>query len=85
MELIAVIMKAPCCWKNPRPPPWLSPFLWRESRRAPVTAGDQLGTLTVTAGEQVVAEIPILAGEDRAPHHLLARCFPAAADRFLAG
>ena len=26
--------------------------------------GDPLGTMTVTAGEQVVAEIPILAGEE---------------------
>ncbi len=34
-----------------------------ESAAAPVAAGDQLGTLTVTAGEEVVAEIPILAGE----------------------
>ena len=31
---------------------------------APVAKGDQLGILTVTSGEEVVAEIPILAGED---------------------
>ena len=31
---------------------------------APGAAGDRLGTLTVTAGEEVVAEIPLLAGED---------------------
>ena len=30
---------------------------------APVTAGDPLGTLTVTSGEETVAEIPIVAGE----------------------
>ncbi|WP_295581310.1 D-alanyl-D-alanine carboxypeptidase family protein [uncultured Oscillibacter sp.] len=35
-----------------------------ESAAAPVAAGDRLGTLTVTAGEEVVAEIPLLAGED---------------------
>ena len=26
--------------------------------------GDRLGTLTVTSGEEVVAEIPLLAGEE---------------------
>ena len=31
---------------------------------APVAAGDPLGFLTVTAGEETVAEIPLLAGED---------------------
>jgi D-alanyl-D-alanine carboxypeptidase (penicillin-binding protein 5/6) len=31
---------------------------------APVCPGDTLGTLTVTAGEDTVAEIPLLAGED---------------------
>lgn len=31
---------------------------------APVAKGDRLGTLTVTAGEEVAAELPILAGED---------------------
>ena len=35
-----------------------------ESVEAPVRVGDSLGTLTVTAGEEVVAEIPILAGEE---------------------
>ena len=35
-----------------------------ESLEAPVTAGSQIGTLTVTAGEEVVAELPILAGEE---------------------
>jgi len=30
---------------------------------APVTAGDPLGALTVTAGEEAVAKIPIVAGE----------------------
>ena len=35
-----------------------------ESIDAPVAVGDPLGTMTVTAGEQVVAEIPILAGEE---------------------
>ena len=30
---------------------------------APVAAGDRLGVLTVAAGEETVAEIPILAGE----------------------
>ena len=31
---------------------------------APVAQGDTLGTLTVTAGEETVAQIPIVAGED---------------------
>lgn len=34
-----------------------------ESVAAPVEKGAQLGNLTVTANEQVVAEIPLLAGE----------------------
>jgi D-alanyl-D-alanine carboxypeptidase (penicillin-binding protein 5/6) len=34
-----------------------------ESVEAPVEVGTQLGTLTVTAGEEVVAELPLLAGE----------------------
>jgi len=34
-----------------------------ESVDAPVERSTQLGTLTVTAGEEVVAEIPLLAGE----------------------
>ena len=35
-----------------------------ESLEAPVSAGSQIGTLTVTAGEEIVAELPILAGEE---------------------
>ena len=36
-----------------------------ESLEAPVAAGSRIGTLTVTAGDgQVVAELPLLAGED---------------------
>jgi len=31
---------------------------------APICAGDPLGTLTVTSGEEVVAELPLLAGEN---------------------
>ena len=34
-----------------------------ENLTAPVAAGDVLGTLTVTAGEETVAQIPIVAGE----------------------
>ena len=34
-----------------------------ETLTAPVAAGDTLGTLTVTAGEETVASIPIVAGE----------------------
>ena len=34
-----------------------------ESADAPVAAGSPLGTLTVTAGDTVVAEIPLVAGE----------------------
>ena len=34
-----------------------------ESVPAPVAVGDQLGTLRVTSGDEVVAEIPLLAGE----------------------
>ena len=34
------------------------------SVEAPVAKGDQLGKLTVTSGGEVVAEVPILAGED---------------------
>ena len=35
-----------------------------ESAEAPVTKGTPLGTLTVSCGEELIAEIPILAGED---------------------
>ncbi len=35
-----------------------------ESVNAPVCTGNPLGTLTVTSGEKVVAELPLLAGED---------------------
>lgn len=35
-----------------------------ESVEAPVAAGDQLGTLTVTCGEETIAQIPIVAGEE---------------------
>ena len=35
-----------------------------ESVSAPVCRGDVLGTLTVKAGEDTVAEIPLLAGEE---------------------
>ncbi len=35
-----------------------------ESAAAPVALGDRLGTLTVSSGEEVVAEIPLLAGEE---------------------
>ena len=35
-----------------------------EAVEAPVMLGSQLGTLTVTSGEEVVAELPILAGEE---------------------
>ena len=35
-----------------------------ESVAAPVAQGDVVGTLTVTAGEETVAQIPIVAGED---------------------
>ena len=34
-----------------------------ESVQAPVSAGDPLGTLTVFSGEEVLAELPLLAGE----------------------
>ena len=35
-----------------------------EAVEAPVALGSQLGTLIVTSGEEVVAELPILAGEE---------------------
>ena len=35
-----------------------------ETAAAPVALGDRLGTLTVTSGEEIVAEIPLLAGEE---------------------
>ena len=35
-----------------------------ESLDAPVAVGDQLGTLTVTSGDEIVAELPLLAGEE---------------------
>ena len=35
-----------------------------ESVAAPVALGDRLGTLTVISGEETVAEIPLLAGEE---------------------
>ena len=34
------------------------------SVQAPVAVGDRLGTLTVTSGEEVLAELPLLAGEE---------------------
>ena len=34
------------------------------SVQAPVAVGDRLGTLTVTFGEEVLAELPLLAGEE---------------------
>ena len=34
-----------------------------ETVEAPVAVGDQLGTMTVTCGEETIAQIPILAGE----------------------
>jgi D-alanyl-D-alanine carboxypeptidase (penicillin-binding protein 5/6) len=36
----------------------------KESVTAPVTAGDQLGTLTVYSGSDVIAEVPVTAGGD---------------------
>ena len=33
------------------------------SVQAPVAVGDRLGTLTVTSGEEILAELPLLAGE----------------------
>ena len=42
-----------------------------ESVQAPVSAGQRLGTMTVTAGERLLAEIPLVAPEDVA-----ARTFP---------
>ena len=35
-----------------------------ESADAPISAGDPLGTLTLTSGEEIVAEIPLVAGEE---------------------
>ena len=35
-----------------------------DSAEAPVSQGCQLGTLTVSSGEETIAEIPVLAGED---------------------
>ena len=35
-----------------------------ESVQAPVALGDPLGTLTVTSGGEVLAELPLLAGEE---------------------
>ena len=35
-----------------------------DSVAAPVAKGDPLGTLTVTAGDEVIAELPLVAGED---------------------
>ena len=35
-----------------------------EQVEAPVALGDRLGTLTVTSGEEVVAELPLVAGEE---------------------
>lgn len=36
----------------------------KRSVQAPVSAGDQLGTLTVTLGGETVAQVPLCAGED---------------------
>ena len=35
-----------------------------ETAQAPVAAGQRIGTMTVTAGEQLIAEIPLVAPED---------------------
>ena len=35
-----------------------------ESVQAPVAQGDRLGTLTVSSGEEILAELPLLAGEE---------------------
>ena len=35
-----------------------------EGVTAPVAQGDRLGTLTVTSGDEIVAELPLLAGEE---------------------
>ena len=35
-----------------------------EGVEAPVTKGDVLGTLRIMAGEELVAEVPVVAGED---------------------
>ena len=34
-----------------------------ESVEAPVSPGDPLGTMTVTCGEEVIAQLPLVAGE----------------------
>ena len=45
-----------------------------DSVEAPVAAGSQLGTLTITSGEEVVAELPILQ-ERRSHGSPSARCW----------
>ena len=35
-----------------------------ESAEAPIAKGDQLGTLTLSSGGEVLAEVPLVAGED---------------------
>ena len=49
-----------------------------ESVQAPVSAGQRLGTMTVTAGERLLAEIPLVAPED-----VPARTFPELWAEFL--
>ena len=49
-----------------------------ESVQAPVEAGQRLGTMTVTAGERLLAEIPLVAPED-----VPARTFPELWAEFL--
>ena len=39
-------------------------LLLEKTVQAPVAVGDRLGTLTVTFGEEVLAELPLLAGEE---------------------
>jgi D-alanyl-D-alanine carboxypeptidase (penicillin-binding protein 5/6) len=48
------------------------------SVQAPVAVGDRLGTLTVTFGEEVLVELPLLAGEEV---HLPPNAATGAADR----
>ena len=49
-----------------------------ESVQAPVEAGQRLGTMTATAGERLLAEIPLVAPED-----VPARTFPELWAEFL--
>ena len=52
------------CWKKALASQVQTAITVDETVQAPVAAGQRIGTMTVTAGEQLIAEIPLVAPED---------------------